>query len=936
MNPSLKKFLITTLALMMAISPLMIQKNVSAQVRPKIYVAPAENIFYTDTTSVGYEFTVSIMAADWPEPGVFSYELKLAYDKTMLEATKAEIPDGHWLTPSLKPGNIFIVDGGTINQEAGYVSFAATLLSPEPGKTGQGTIAKVTLKIIRAPELGKTLSCNIAPVDVILVDPTATEIPKANYDIVPAVYQYISPPPPKPILKVSSHAWDDKAADAAGRVFNITVTIEGLAADWHVVGIQFSLEFNTTLLETKPEWVFEGDFAKKFGDTFFVVFVEENVIVGQLQLPPWPGPNGWMNGSGLIATIQFYAKYKPPPKASCSLTLKNVLLADAEGNPVGYERLEHGTYEILVAPPPWLSVTPKEVTIEKLGDSFELNVVMNELDKGFRLVGAEFKIRYNTSLLETKAEWIKEGDFMKDFAVRAGTDTFFQAYVEEDYGLIGIIILPLPNGGGWPYEVFPEGTGVLATIKFASIFQHPTEDLTTYLYVNDVLLADVDAKPIPVNLEKTEAEGKCKATLLKAYVPPPLYPPHPEYPYSVDLYSQYPDPYRGRGYGQPSDAFAPQSEISLKANVTYFGDAVIGKPVTFVIEGPNGIKYSAVSVTDNSGIAELKYLLPWNKESFGLWKATATAQIGTKPISDYMQFRVGYLFSVSSISLKTKEADYTDPRYTQTYPVYYKGKTYMLNMILNTIIMRPETVWSTVTIFDELGQPVAYVGTSKSWAGVQVKSQDDLKFVTEQRVEQISISNIPITIAPNAFSGRASVQASVLTAAGGTSYSEPTVYYIWIWKEKPTLPPAAGTASLQVSSHTVKSGQKFTVTVTIKDVNPDMHIVGIQFKLKFDTNLIKATKVTEGPFVKQFGETFFQWYIENDVLVGVLQLPPYPGPNGWMSGTGTLCTIDFEVIYKAPPPYGTPLTISDAFLVNANAERIEFLSLVHGYVSIVS
>ncbi|MEM3731650.1 MAG: dockerin type I domain-containing protein [Candidatus Bathyarchaeia archaeon] len=158
--------------------------------KPKIYVYPEKNEFFTATTSVGYEFKVSIMAADWTAPGVFSYELKLYYDKTMLEAVRAEIPTGHWLTPTKKPTNIFIVDPGTINQEQGYVSFAATLLSPEEGKTGGGTMAEVTLKITKAPAAGENLTCPLELKDVILVNPEATEIPKDQYEIVNGVYIY--------------------------------------------------------------------------------------------------------------------------------------------------------------------------------------------------------------------------------------------------------------------------------------------------------------------------------------------------------------------------------------------------------------------------------------------------------------------------------------------------------------------------------------------------------------------------------------------------------------------------------------------------------------------------------------------------------------------------------------------------------------------------
>ncbi len=159
--------------------------------KPRIYVNPENNEFSTAVTNVGHEFTIAVMAGDWPEPGIFSYEFKLAYDNTMLEAVHAEIPTGHFLTPTT-PGRIFIVEPGIINHAAGYVSFAATLLAPEAGKTGSGTIATITLKITVAPPDGQTISCPLEIKDLILVDPEANMIPVDQYDSVNGVYSFSS------------------------------------------------------------------------------------------------------------------------------------------------------------------------------------------------------------------------------------------------------------------------------------------------------------------------------------------------------------------------------------------------------------------------------------------------------------------------------------------------------------------------------------------------------------------------------------------------------------------------------------------------------------------------------------------------------------------------------------------------------------------------
>jgi len=144
----------------------------SASGKMRIYVEPENSVAVAYAT-----FKVNVSIADVPDPGVFSYEFKLYYNNTLLNATKAEIPPDHWLKPSLKPTYIFIVDPGTINQSQGYVSFAVTLLAPEPGKTGNGTLATVTF---RAQETGGS---NLTILSPILVPPACGPWMPEEYDV---------------------------------------------------------------------------------------------------------------------------------------------------------------------------------------------------------------------------------------------------------------------------------------------------------------------------------------------------------------------------------------------------------------------------------------------------------------------------------------------------------------------------------------------------------------------------------------------------------------------------------------------------------------------------------------------------------------------------------------------------------------------------------
>jgi hypothetical protein len=138
----------------------------------KVSVTPA-----SATVGIGAEVVINITVTDMPAPGVYSYQLKLTYNNTVLNATKAEIPADHMLKPS-SPSNIFIVDPGTISQADGFVTFALTLLGTEAGKTGSGTLVTVHFQGLAEGNSTVTLS------ELTLVDPTSSEIPASSYTVV--------------------------------------------------------------------------------------------------------------------------------------------------------------------------------------------------------------------------------------------------------------------------------------------------------------------------------------------------------------------------------------------------------------------------------------------------------------------------------------------------------------------------------------------------------------------------------------------------------------------------------------------------------------------------------------------------------------------------------------------------------------------------------
>jgi hypothetical protein len=324
------------------------------------------------------------------------------------------------------------------------------------------------------------------------------------------------------------------------------------------------------------------------------------------------------------------------------------------------------------------------------------------------------------------------------------------------------------------------------------------------IWLDEIILANTEATVIPYDPAKTAAEGKCKYTIRMAK---PVIPPHPEYPYSIDLFTQYSinittgeieweNPYGGLGYSQASDTFPPQALVNLFAYVSYYGDAVVGKPVSFELVGPQETHYTALVLTDARGIANLTYVLPWDVE--GVWAATATVALGGKQISDRLSFREDWLikaFVVDIIGMTSKTEllsaevlrgnvlDKTEKRYQKgedlTMAVDLRVTT-MQNprVCMQKIYGGQQDMWLKVTIFDDLMQPVA---TSKFNVNDLIKDAPYENRVDFERTIEDLIS-FGATIKHNAFSGPAHVCFNVFTNDPGLPYCPQTEVLVWIYK----------------------------------------------------------------------------------------------------------------------------------------------------------
>jgi len=149
---------------------------------------------------------------------------------------------------------------------------------------------------------------------------------------------------------------------------------------------------------------------------------------------------------------------------------------------------------------PLLKVEPAIYKAGRLNKTFTVNVTISNLSECWRVISLQFRLTYNSTLLECLN--VTEGPFME----QAG-DTFFIYYIEEDplYGantITGIMIIP-NDAGQW--NVFPNGSGTVATITFKTIYQErglEKPPLSCALTLIETMMLDDEGVEIPHSVEQ--------------------------------------------------------------------------------------------------------------------------------------------------------------------------------------------------------------------------------------------------------------------------------------------------------------------------------------------------------------------------------------------------------------------------------------------------
>jgi hypothetical protein len=233
----------------------------------------------------------------------------------------------------------------------------------------------------------------------------------------------------------------------------------------------------------------------------------------------------------------------------------------------------------------------------------------------------------------------------------------------------------------------PYGSGTLATVTFEILYKslYPVQ-VECDLHMYDVKLVSSDMNPIDYTITQQGHYIAPMSTPLGA---------------AIDVYTEterwpgYNTTVIGKDPNTPADAFAPQEEACFFTKLTYNGAPVQLKEVAWEIHAPNGEVYYRQSVTDMKGITSICMRMPWWEGYFGTWSVLAKASVAEVSVNDTVTFLLGYIASVHSSVTET--------------PVN-RGEEVTVVLVLTNIGDIPRDVYVSITIYDDVGMPIASIG----------------------------------------------------------------------------------------------------------------------------------------------------------------------------------------------------------------------------------
>jgi PKD repeat protein len=470
-----------------------------------VYIDPPLVERYTNTTSVGSEFTVTLWAANFTD--LYGYEYKIHWNTTVLNVTK--------IKDYLIYSNYFIGKNET-DYANGIMWFVITCIPPGTSFTGTTKLREITFKIISSPPpgAGNYLYSKIDVYDTVFGDSGANAIEHEVYDgefyyrrpsLAPPVANFTYSPL---LIKVNATVTFNASAsyDVDGTIVSYTwnfgdgnVTTVGTPIITHIYTAEGLYMVNLTVTDNDN---LSGSYSQQIRvwPEHIPPFVEFTYS------PSRPQPNATVtfNASAsydVDGTIVSYTWNFGDGNVTTVGTPIITHIYTAEGNytvsltVLDNSGLSNSTSQLLEVLPEigWLEIQPSARLV--LSEEFELNVTIKHLSEKWRLFGIEFRIHFDPTLLEFVGA--EAGPFLDTFNwVQTPPYTFLATRLYPDYAIVAITLLD--GGPEPPGYVYPHGEGVVVTLKFkttADVEMHKSYPLD--FSITDVVFGNVYAEEIP-------------------------------------------------------------------------------------------------------------------------------------------------------------------------------------------------------------------------------------------------------------------------------------------------------------------------------------------------------------------------------------------------------------------------------------------------------
>jgi hypothetical protein len=621
---------------------------------------PDTYTFNTGANPVGFKWKIAI----WINSGVnvFAWQVKLTFNSAFLKCDGAGYA-GPLFPPANTPTSEYFAGHTTVPVTPvilpGSVQLAEGLLGSDFVGPGNAKLMWVELEITAAPEKYETLTSvlDLTSSDTWFQNADTSEYVEAGID---SSLSYAWTAPQAPFMGFDPHG-TVMVSNEYDKTWNTTtltkqVKIKELDAAWHLSSASFKVNYNigdpflgVVSITPDPLW---GS-----------VVIDTSVpnVIGVTATAPTSTPSG----NVLVITIVFNLVYKDDylvdTQDECDVTFSDVALFDTiAAIPTRPSETEHDiNMGLLSLKLPYLKVVPETTVLGPepvAGTTFDVAVDIRRLDSHWYLIGAQFRLAYDASVVEPVD--CVEGPFLQDFGYLpppyqpGSLGSFFISFFEPGppdgpHVIVGNLILP--NETGFWNEPFP-GTigeptdadgGTIAIITFKVIKQIYPTNITGAFTIFETLFVDWNGNEIP------HADPQNGQVIIAGSPLPGR---------DIDVYTQYPAPFGGQGPDKPSDMFWPQKEIVLTAFVTYNWWPMQQKLVGFEIKDPQGNTWAKLSaVTNVDGLATVSVRLPWpcdDPESlFGVWHVIATVDIACIVVNDTLDFHYDYLGRIFKVTI---------------------------------------------------------------------------------------------------------------------------------------------------------------------------------------------------------------------------------------------------------------------------------------------